>query len=337
LKIYRRMDASALRTYREPNPDLVDQAVLLGLEVPHEMTEDALQAVPGISRSWVLPLRSRLSTDLDLDGNWRREEGSLDNGRGTWGYATRLGVETRIGSMTTSYFGHSFHRQLNLMDTMPWAAVTQNRLDANLEWQPLQVLRLQGASGYDLLPHSVPHGLWRFDPIRLQAGWSPAAPYNAGCTAHWHLPTGQFKTVDMSLNMNDAPGRWNWGMTGTWVNNRILPKINTEDPLAPALLTITEPRTVSDLVTVSFSSGFKLTELWRVSLYERLNLTTKQLDEQGLTLWRDLHCWEAQIGVRQRLDGSTQFSGGINLKAFPGVRAGSFGDGGDYTGGYMGR
>jgi len=66
--------------------------------------------------------------------------------------------------------------------------------------------------------------------------------------------------------------------------------------------------------------GFNLTRHWRVEYGGRFDLSGKETVYQEYSIYRDLHCWEAQF-VRRYSGGSWEYYFRLNIKAHPEIYA----------------
>jgi hypothetical protein len=108
-----------------------------------------------------------------------------------------------------------------------------------------------------------------------------------------------------------------------WVNNRVVPALPKLDPQAPFELAPEEPRRTPDQLLASMRTTLALGPKWRLSAYQRLDLSRRRLEEQALSLWRDFNCIDAEIYVRETLYGGFQGGFALSLRALPSVRVSS--------------
>jgi hypothetical protein len=73
-----------------------------------------------------------------------------------------------------------------------------------------------------------------------------------------------------------------------------------------------------DSYWLDFQTGFNLTSNWRVEYSGRFDLSQKETVHQEYSIYRDLHCWEAQF-VRRYSGEEWQYYFRINIKAHPEV------------------
>lgn len=77
---------------------------------------------------------------------------------------------------------------------------------------------------------------------------------------------------------------------------------------------------------LTFDADYKINKKWRVGLYERFNLEKSVIEEQQISITRDLHCWELEFvysveGSRFFRDEYTIWMA-LKLKAFPDLQLG---------------
>ncbi|KJJ85596.1 Organic solvent tolerance protein OstA [Candidatus Omnitrophus magneticus] len=139
---------------------------------------------------------------------------------------------------------------------------------------------------------------------------------------------GQFKYIDFDLEL--SPYRW------FYIDNelRVLPKNQSismgsvEFSLRPTNyfnmdLGYRYQKNYPDdpRNQLTFDIGYRLNPMWGVGWYERLDLQSKDIEEQQFTLTRDLHCWE--VSVSYSVQGSNIFKDeytvwfAFKIKAFP--------------------
>jgi len=76
--------------------------------------------------------------------------------------------------------------------------------------------------------------------------------------------------------------------------------------------TLLKPFDTQAIYSVSKSFG----PLWRAGIEQRYSISAGDLTYQEFWIWRDLHCWEILLRVRDRQE-ATSFMALLNIKAFP--------------------
>ncbi|MFH1380658.1 MAG: LPS assembly protein LptD [Candidatus Omnitrophota bacterium] len=82
----------------------------------------------------------------------------------------------------------------------------------------------------------------------------------------------------------------------------------------------TDTETTSQLTGELF---YNINDDWKIKIYERYDFAGQKLEEQEYTLYKDLHCWEAELSLDIR-DGDYTAWMIFKLKAFPEVPIGLF-------------
>jgi hypothetical protein len=67
---------------------------------------------------------------------------------------------------------------------------------------------------------------------------------------------------------------------------------------------------------VMYSLSKSLGPLWRIGFEQRYGLHSDEFTYQEFWIWRDLHCWEILLSVRDRQE-ATSVMVLLNIKAFP--------------------
>ena len=68
--------------------------------------------------------------------------------------------------------------------------------------------------------------------------------------------------------------------------------------------------------------GLNLDKKWRISGYTTYDIKKREVKEIGYSIWRDLHCWAAQLSIREKPE--KDYSIIFYIKAFPQFKVGSF-------------
>jgi hypothetical protein len=313
-RLYRDLSASASRTYQpSSNGD-------------PETYQDQVSLNPHLEYGLRLPKRQNLTAGVTLQESLLGLESQGGSAMNQTGYVTNLDLHTRYKYGLTSDVIHSFGRQISHPESLPFAGVTQHHLtlSGTGTWSKAS---LQATSGLDLLPYQPVSWTDRLDLPRLSGSWNTSKASVLNFDGSFHLPLGQVKTLNLGYHFMDPTGSWQATLGSTWVNNRITQETQIEriahgeDLSAPAPLEWAAAPRDPDVVLFNAGATFAIGPKWRVTLTQRINLATRRIEEQHLTLWRDLHCWEMDFSVGQRLDGTQETGFSLSLKAFPSIKA----------------
>ena len=278
---------------------------------------------PNLSHTQRLTRHLSLNSNANLNQSWQKQEGVDGYGLGVSSYGTYFNLQERWNSSLTTSFGHRHQRQISQIESLRWAGLLNNRLEARADWHANEDISVFLNTDYDLLPYLVDSDLKRLGLVRAQASYSPDADRSLSLSTGWHAPTGALKTVDLNGNLNDRKQRWQVNGGLNWVNNRIVPAAPTLDIDAPYELREESPRATPDQLLASSRLSLALGPKWHISYFERLDLTARRLDEQAFSLWRDFTCIDSEIYARETVLGGWQYGFALSLSALPNVRVSS--------------
>lgn len=320
-----------------------DRSYLEGTTATAGAYLNRLALSPTLLYDLVLPRRNSLSVSLTADQALLANDQDRSSDTAVTVLSTRQELQTRWRRGITTHLSHDHSRQVSHPESLPFSGLLTEHAGVQLDGSLRDSLQVILSGGIDLRPFRVEDELQRLDLATLQAGWNPPYPANATLLAAYHVATGQLKSVDAGFNVSERDDSWQFSLSGSWVSNRIVRAVPRpeDDPHAPArvvpvsmdALGISSPLLYfppQDVFRIKAGSSFKVGEKWRLTLTEGLNLATRKVDEGSVSVWRDLHCWEAQFSVGQRLDGSPEFGFTLMLKAFPQFKATSASQTGTY-------
>jgi len=69
------------------------------------------------------------------------------------------------------------------------------------------------------------------------------------------------------------------------------------------------------LTDITAQGGFSMGEKWRMSTYFRYDWEKKNIEEEVYSLWRDLHCWEVRLFLKNKPE--KEYWIALHIKAFP--------------------
>ena len=278
---------------------------------------------PQLSVRYVLPWQNSFSGSVAWNQYWEKKDAEgeeLGDNRGTLG--TTTGLQTRWGEGWQTDLSYETLRQLTRVETLPLSGILTNRIGLRVNGMFGETLTLYSTTGFDLRGYQVDDELKRIDLVRTQLNWMPDDHKNLSSSSNYNVSTGQIKTLTSSFSLNDREQRWNFSLGTTWVNNKIILKTQ-EDPNAPAFLEEDEDHLLPDQLQLNTRVRLNISDKWKLNYYYNYNVTTKKIDNQAVTLWRDLFCWDLQLFVREKPYTGWQFGFALSLKAAPDVQASS--------------
>jgi hypothetical protein len=260
---------------------------------------------------------------MSFNQSWSGDDRQEGFGKGVSSYNTALTLQTQWHRFFSTELSDTFLRQVSQMDTLALAGVLSHRLAGRAEFALGEKFDLFMSSGFDLRPFETDRFFKRMELIRIQGLFRPTQHRSFNVVATLHPLSGYFKTVDGGFSLNDPARRWQVAMNTSWVNNQIISRLDP-DPNAPAFLDLQDPQLLANQFLVTVRANLALSEAWKVSLMERVNIGTKTVEEQAFSVWRDLHCWNLELFARERPEPlGWQFGFSLSLKALPEIKASS--------------
>ncbi|MCK5219688.1 hypothetical protein KAR10_09200, partial [bacterium] len=200
-----------------------------------------------------------------------------------------------------SRFTHEFSRKFSLLQEsyLPRAGVNSHRLRLGLDYYRGSTFSLQTQTGYDLLDETAG---WqaRMDPLTFNGRASLWQPLSLSWQGIYGWKKARITSGYLSTGTHGK--KWNLNLAGSysWREN-----FNPEHAIFGTL-------------GGTYNTGMGLSV--RSSI--QYDFSGQRLKNFTLGLGRDLHCWNMQAAFTLYEDGKTNIGLGINLKAFPQVKAG---------------
>ncbi len=291
--------------------------------VVHQRYKDELNLTPTLTQNYVLPMwvttQPSLAWSLStpIQGSYKEQlipdyEKDLDGQYGLLNasYNTSVTltnkwvnyVHTKPTHLVQSQLSYDFQRSLDLLHDqhLPNAGVTSEGLRLKLSYNMGNFLYNEIGTRYSFLPEVSWYEKWD-NP--LLTGYLRLPNF----TLNWQgTYSVQFHEVNSgNVNFNYYSGLWNVA-------------INTSYSLATDMNSI-----LGDSLFVSFNAGVRPPG-WGLGLQgnTQYNVIDHQFTSFTLSMTRDLHCWTGQAAIKVYQDGHAEIGFGLNIKAFPEIKAG---------------
>ena len=139
----------------------------------------------------------------------------------------------------------------------------------------------------------------------------------------WGLKSDKFKSVDFQLEL--VPYSWAYLLSKLSVNTKkSLVETTSTDLVAHygEKWSLAFGHRYEDVETGSTNlftvdGTYKINDKWKVRAYERLDTQKKAFEEQEYTIYRDLHCWVAELTLNYKSRDNMSLWLVFRLKAFP--------------------
>jgi hypothetical protein len=289
-------------------------------DLGHSYYNDVVGFTPTLSHSLRLIRGSALSTNLSFNESYLKNEGSAgDTGPGLAVSTANL-IETVHMPLRPSLavdLGWHYNRQLSQPETLRFSGLLLEQATLNATWAPNEATNIIASTDYDFLPYQVDTDLKRLDLIHFQGSYTPNLRHSFTLVSAYQAQTGQIKTVDTDVTYNGPRKAWEFAAGTTWVNNEILLVPSTIDVNAPNYYSYESPRQTPDQFLINWRTNFAVTDKWGLSIYQRFNVATPDIEEQDYGINRDLHCWNIGLFCRDQVSTGLTFGFTLTLKAAP--------------------
>jgi len=239
--------------------------------------------------------RASLNTEVgfqerwqDKDENWNRKNVFKNI------YHTEANLHTRITRYFDTDLTHHFQQEQGEKTTL-------NKLSLLGRIRLLWLLEFTSSTGYNFIGDRN----LRFDDLFSRVDFAPSSL--AAFYFEHSYDLNREKTANFQVEAIFGPGARKWS-----INTRLTFLEGLEgDPEQPRRL---------DLVN---GFNFPLSKKWRTSLVTRYDIYNRELTEQGIHIYRDLHCWEVRLSWT-KIPAEEEIWLMVNLKVFPEERIGIY-------------
>ncbi len=205
----------------------------------------------------------------------------------------------------TSTLGYTFAQKLdNVRSTDPPHGITSNLLTGSLEFTGGSLFRIRSSSSYDF-NIQVATEASRLSYLRQEIYLTPSTLYDYLAIMDYSVRDNAVKDVNSVLNLRSPRDMWRFTINGNYVDPNVS---NTGYVSSGALPTFQ----VGGEVDFAFFTNYRL------ALIENYDLTNAKYITRSLSIYRDLHDWEAQLSYTEDPNAGKQLYFTLNLKAFPG-------------------
>ncbi len=219
-------------------------------------------------------------------------------GQATW--------TSRWQTFLTTTFGFNFARALShlLPTETPHHGVTQKQLTASLEYNAMPLFLSRTSTTYDFLAQTD-HNNQRFSLLREELTVTPSKTFNLATVANFSIVAKDLTDLNQIMTLRSPKDMWRISLSANYVN----PDVSSQGVTASGL---------DRQLNITTDMSFVLFTNYRLSVLESYDLERAVFVNRQVSLYRDLHDWEAQFSYSQTEGSGSQVSFRLNLKAFPG-------------------
>jgi hypothetical protein len=225
------------------------------------------------------------------------------NSRSATGQATWT---SRWLPMFSTTFSENYARKLiHLLPTdIPLHGVSQNLMTGSMDCDVSTQVISRTSTTYDFLT-AESSMTKKFSYLREELTWTPSRWMDYISVADYSIVAKELKDLSQVFSLKSPQDMWRYRFSVNYMD----PNVTAQGVTATGL-----PKTLD--VTADFS--VVLFTNYRLSLLEDYNLINSSFQSRQISVYRDLHDWEAEFGYSQTVGSDKQIYFRLNLKAFPG-------------------
>jgi lipopolysaccharide assembly outer membrane protein LptD (OstA) len=217
---------------------------------------------------------------------------------------------SRWSEYVNSNFTYNFIQKLNnRYPTDPPTGVTTNFLSGRVECDVGSTLREATSSSFDfnaqvtnpLITTVAP----KFGYLHQEVYWTASSQLDYTLIGDYSIAANGLQNLNSVLNIRSPHSMWLFRISGNYLN----PNFTNQGPVTTGL-----PPTFE----IAGEADFAFFTNYRLSLLETYDLTNSQFETRSISIYRDLHDWEAQVQYTEDPVQGKRLFFTLNLKAFPG-------------------
>jgi hypothetical protein len=261
----------------------------------------------GIAQSWSPARTQSLYGRVGLQETFldKSDLGITDKGNSRLVNTTENLTSRWLPFLTTS-FSHQYARKLiHLLDVdQPLHGVTTNLLNGSMDCNFSTAIVSRTSTSYDFLTPHLDSGK-RFSYLSEEFTCTPSRLVDFLTVANYSMVAKELKDFSEVLSVKSAQDMWRCRLSLNYMD----PNVTTQGVTMTGLVKTLD--VTYDLSVVLFTN-------YRLSLLEDFNLVNASFVSRQISVYRDLHDWEAEFGYTQPASENKTIYFRLNLKAFPG-------------------
>ncbi|GEM_PF-1566757 len=269
----------------------------------------------GLSQSLLLEQSQSLFGRVAMDESLQDvADQGITVGAGSAGETHSVNLQSTLTSRWSEYlnssFSYNFSQKLNnRYPTDPPTGVTANFLSGRLECDIGSTLREATSSSFDfnadVTDPAIKTDAPRFGYLHEEVYWTASSQLNYTLIGDYSIAANGLKDLNSVLNLQSPHDMWRFRISGNFVD----PNFTNQGPVTSGL-----PPTFE----IAGEADFSFFTNYRLSLIESYDLTNAQFETRSISIYRDLHDWEAQVQYSEDPVLGKRLFFTLNLKALPG-------------------
>jgi hypothetical protein len=204
----------------------------------------------------------------------------------------------------TTSLSHIYSKKYGQLSPTDPTGGVQNQLSGWVEFTAGSFFRAKTTTSFDFQAN-VTGDSSRFSFLRQEFYLTPASTFDCAVIGDYSIKANALKDVSAFLHVKSPRDLWNFRISGNFVD----PKVGNT-----GFVTVGTEETFNVTAEVSFV----LFTNYRVSALESYDLIKSSFVNRSISLYRDLHDWEAELNYTEDPFQGKKVFFKLNLKAFPG-------------------
>src|ERR1700677_796242 len=268
----------------------------------------------GLSESKIFLKTQTFYTRIALDEAYQDvSDVGVTVGTGSAGDTGSVNASSTWSGRWTEFFTtnatYSFTKQLNNLTPFdPADGITSNFLQTSMQFIAGSLMRDTIGTSYDFTVQGVPQGA-KLGYVNEQFYFTPLPQFDYMAIVDYSVQANAIKDFNSVLDYNSTKDLWRFRITGNYVN----PNVSNTGYITQGVLPVQLPTfEIAGEVDIALFTNY------RISALETYDCTNAVFESRSVSLYRDLHDWEAQIGYSNDPINGEQLFFPLNLKALPG-------------------
>jgi len=268
----------------------------------------------GLSESKVFLKTQTFYTRIDFEEAYQDvSDVGVTQGAGAAGSTNLANVNSTWSGRWTEFYTtnatYSLSKKLNnLLPTDPADGITSNLLSASMQFTVGSVVRATTGTSYNFTVQGAPPGA-KLNYINQQFYFTPVPQFDYLAIIDYSVEANAIKDFNSVLDYKSTKDLWRFRLSGNYVD----PNVSNTGFINQG---VTPPQTPT--FQIAGEVDLALFTNYRISALESYDCTNAVLVSRSISLYRDLHDWEAQIGYSNDPVNGEQLFFTLNLKALPG-------------------
>jgi lipopolysaccharide assembly outer membrane protein LptD (OstA) len=268
----------------------------------------------GLSESKVFLKTQTFYTRIDfMEAYQDVSDVGITQGAGSAGNTSSVNANTTWAGRWSEFYAtnatYSFSKKLdNLLPTDPADGISTNLLSAYMEFTAGSLLRARTSTSYDFTVQGAPQGA-KLNYLNEQFYFTPLPQFDYLAIVDYSVQANAIKDFNSVLDYKSTKDLWRFRISGNYVDPNVSNTGYINQGVSP-------PETPT--FEIAGEVDLALFTNYRISALETYDCTNAVFESRSISLYRDLHDWEAQIGYSNDPTNGEQLFFTLNLKALPG-------------------